>query len=432
MNGNDASPENILLHDVPSKRQIRRIMVKHDGIVRRRPNAIRPFAARRLAPILIVLTVVLSVATVEHAFAQWLPRSNPSATASSDSGQWAPTRSGRSSGWRPSAGVSTDERAVQHQVAQQNPVKNTSLYTVTVPAEHTRFVAEPAAHTEYLPEPVIAQPYPEFQTGCVEPGCEYPAEQRYVRQWLPDGLIYKSYLAGPKESRFGIAWLHERDAGWVWDISLGGRAGILRYGTPDAVNPRGWQLDIEGAAFPRLENEHEDEMMSTDYRFGVPMTWTSGRFDIKLAYYHISAHLGDEYLLRNPGVQRFNYVRDSFVLGAAYHATPNVRIYAEAAWGFKADVAEPWEFQFGYEYNPQIPLFDCGRCGTPFFAMNRQSFEEYDFEGNVNVMAGWQWRSGTSGRQLRLGLQYFYGKSSQYAFFNRDERLIGLGLWFDF
>ena len=28
--------------------------------------------------------------------------------------------------------------------------------------------------------------------------------------------------------------------------------GLLRYGAPGAANPEGWQLDIEGAAFPRL------------------------------------------------------------------------------------------------------------------------------------------------------------------------------------
>ncbi len=50
----------------------------------------------------------------------------------------------------------------------------------------------------------------------------------------------------------------------------------------------------------------------------------------------------------------------------------------------------------------------------------------------VDLMAGWQWCSTASGSLLRTGLQYYNGETSQYAFFNRHEELIGLGMWYDF
>ena len=40
--------------------------------------------------------------------------------------------------------------------------------------------------------------------------------------------------------------------GWVWDSTLGARVGVLRDGTDNDLWPEGWQLDVEGAAFPRL------------------------------------------------------------------------------------------------------------------------------------------------------------------------------------
>ena len=248
-------------------------------------------------------------------------------------------------------------------------------------------------------------------------------------QFLPDGLLYKSYLAGPKEARFASAWLHEEDRGWIWDISLGGRVGIFRFGTPGAVNPDGWQLDIEGAAFPRLDSEEDADMESADFRFGVPITWSRGPLEMKLAYYHISAHVGDEFLTRNPMFQRVNYVRDSALLGVARHLTPDVRAYSEAAWAFNSDVAQPWEFQFGIEYSPRQC---CGKRGSPYLAVNTQLFEEHDFGGSVNLMVGRQWRGKDTDRLLRFGLQYFNGKSSQYAFYNEYEELLGFGLWFDY
>jgi hypothetical protein len=33
---------------------------------------------------------------------------------------------------------------------------------------------------------------------------------------------------------------------------------------------------------------------------------------------------------------------------------------------------------------------------------------------------------------LRVGLQCYNGKSIQYSFFDRDEQLVGLGVWFDY
>ena len=188
-------------------------------------------------------------------------------------------------------------------------------------------------------------------------------------------------------------------------------------------------MDIVGAAFPRLNMDEEADLESADFRFGVPFTWSRGPWQMKFAYYHISAHIGDEFLERNPTFKRVNYVRDATVLGLGYFVNPDLRLYGETAWSFHSDVAEPWEFQFGFEYSP---AFAHGLRGAPFVAVNSQLFEEYNFSGNVNLMAGWQWRSQETDRLLRIGMQYFNGKSSQYSFFNEDEELLGLGLWVDF
>ena len=106
--------------------------------------------------------------------------------------------------------------------------------------------------------------------------------------------MYKSYLAGPLEPRFGSAWLHDNDNGWVWDASLGTRVGIWRYGTTSSSRPQGWQLDVEGGAMPRLNVEHQEDLESVNFRFGVPLTWSQGPWQMKFGYYHLSAHVGDE------------------------------------------------------------------------------------------------------------------------------------------
>ena len=79
-------------------------------------------------------------------------------------------------------------------------------------------------------------------------------DEPWTWQVLPTGLMYKSYLAGGREPRFGTQFVHERSQGWLWDTTLGARVGLLRYGTENDFWPEGWQLDVEGAAFPRLSS----------------------------------------------------------------------------------------------------------------------------------------------------------------------------------
>jgi len=247
-------------------------------------------------------------------------------------------------------------------------------------------------------------------------------------QWLPDGLIYRSYLAGMKEPRFAAQWVDERNQGTFYDVTLGGRVGLVRYGTCDPLWPEGWQIDFEGAVFPRIESGSLD-VISTDFRYGTALTYGRGRYRMKLAFYHLSAHLADEFLLNNPGARRLNYLRDAIVWGHSFYPTDDLRLYAEAAYSFRVDGgAEPWEFQFGVDYSPAAPT---GLWPVPFVAVNGHLREEVEFGGNVVVQVGMQWR-GTSGNLFRIGMHYYNGKSDQYEFFDRFENKIGAGIWYDY
>ena len=85
-------------------------------------------------------------------------------------------------------------------------------------------------------------------------------EEAWSWQYFPDSLLYQSYLAGNLEPRFASQWVHVRDFGWLWNATLGGRAGILRYGTVNSPWPEGVQLDIEGAAFVRMNLEENRDV----------------------------------------------------------------------------------------------------------------------------------------------------------------------------
>lgn len=256
-----------------------------------------------------------------------------------------------------------------------------------------------------------------------------PGDAPWMMQVLPQGLIYRSYLAGVREPRIGGVWNNDYREGWMWDIALGGRVGLLRYGTTDPIRPQGWELDLEGGAFPRLDMEHNEDLVATDYRVGVPLTYGTERFQTKLAFYHLSSHLGDEYMVRHHTLSRINYSRNALVWGNSLFVTPSLRLYGEAAWSFYIDGgAKPWEFQFGADYSPP---YVTGLRGSPFMALNSYLRQEDDFGGHFVVQTGWQWR-GESGQLFRMGMQYFAGSSDQLEIYTRYESKVGLGLWYDF
>ncbi len=258
---------------------------------------------------------------------------------------------------------------------------------------------------------------------------ECEAEPRYL-QFLPNGLLYKPYLAGEKEPRFAAVWLYEKGRGWIWETAMGGRFGFLRYGTAGAHSPEGWQLDLEGAAFPRIDPIEGSEMDAVDFRAGILSTWRSGPIAIKAGYYHISSHVGDEYLLRNPAFPRIEYVRDSLICGMTYDLNDDLTVYGEVGYAVgHIGGAEPLELQFGFQYSPAAAN---GWCGSPFAAINGHLREEFGFGGNINIVVGRQWRGPETNHLFRAGFMYFNGKSLQYEFFDKHEELLGAGVWYDF
>jgi hypothetical protein len=249
-------------------------------------------------------------------------------------------------------------------------------------------------------------------------------------QWAPAGIIYHSYMAGPQEPRAGIFFFSEAagEGGTYADATLGGRMGFLKYGNSDPTHPQGFQLDFYGAAIARLNLEHQEDLDSCDYVFGLPLTYGNEVWQTKFGYAHLSSHMGDEFAISHPGAlnDRVNYTRDSLVWGNSYYPIPAWRVYGEVGWAAHCDgFAHRWTSQFGTE------LSRPGCCDTPFLAINGRVREDHEWVGDVNIQTGWLHR-GILGQTLRFGFDYYNGKSSQSQFFNNLEQQIGAGVWYDF
>jgi hypothetical protein len=249
---------------------------------------------------------------------------------------------------------------------------------------------------------------------------------------LPKGLLYKSYAAGEKEPRMQFVQLYDtRSKTRVWDAVLGGRMGLLRNGSYGSVDPQGFQLDLEGAVFARVLPDQPSAMLAgSDYRAGLLGTHRYGGTAYKWGYYHISSHIGDEFLIANPTFNRINYVRDSLITGVTQDLNAAAQVYGEIAYALGTEGgAKPLEFQFGAQYQP---VARTGLQGAPFLAANYHIREDFNFHGGANTIAGWGWQGAETRHRFRMGLQYYNGPSMQYQFLDTWENMYGGGFWFDY
>ncbi len=268
--------------------------------------------------------------------------------------------------------------------------------------------------------------------GCGPYGSTWMAQTNWAWQVLPAGVMYHHYLADVRASRLSSSFTWEQDLGWLWDIALGGHVALLRFGDRgESGRLQGWEWTVEGAGFPRLDLEQNLDLVGADFRAGTFIAHSRNRWQARFGYYHISSHLGDEFLLRNPGYPRLNYVRDELVLGLSYFLTDDLRLYSDVGGAFyTSGGAQPVELQFGAEFSPAFPT---GLRPVPFFAVHGNLRQDLDFGGYLVVQGGAQWRGPLPwGHRMRVGAEYFNGKSRQYSFFNQFEQQIGVGLWYDY
>ena len=263
--------------------------------------------------------------------------------------------------------------------------------------------------------------------GGAPPQADGPVQESYTWQLFPDGLMYPSYLAGEREPRIGSEWVYDRRMGWIWNIALGARVGLLRFGNEDKLLPEGLQLDLEAAAFPRLQVD----MTATWWRStsgGGALTWqralgnqvrlriTSARtWAINTCWR--SGRCAGEFLPRRPGA------------GAGLSADPRRAALRRSRVGRFTAGATPSPGSFSSASS--TVLRGPRAAGRAVRGHQRPSPPGGEVWRWLTVQAGWQWR-GRSGHLFRIGLEYFNGKSEQYQFGDEYEQQIGVGMWYDF
>lgn len=266
-------------------------------------------------------------------------------------------------------------------------------------------------------------PAPERPTEPVTPPDEW------VLELFPNEGLYRPYLADPRQSHSGskvqFPLRSSKNADIKIENTLGGFRTLALWKDPRRPD-RAMDLSLEASVFSRFNIIEEWDLDAADYRFGFPFVYREGNLALKVHLWHLTSHLGDEYISRE-GRPRDSYHLDELALGASIDLDPHSRAYIEAGAAlYHGSDTGSGRVQGGVEWTGR-PFESAGRL-APFVAADLQGRRETDWTPNLTVTGGVLLRPAEGrGSRLRGFLEYYRGADQQTQFKSEREHYWAFG-----
>ena len=198
---------------------------------------------------------------------------------------------------------------------------------------------------------------------------------------------------------------------WCGDMQIGIEAGI-------------WSV-FNYSNIPHRPKHETCELVNTDYLVGIPVTYAYDRWSFRLRVYHISSHLGDEFLVnhrryirhrKNPSMEALDFftsyqfsshLRGYFGPGVVFHSDPSFKL-------------KPLYVEYGLELRLLgSKLYYHRLYGTPFFAVHLENWQQRHWDLDMTFKLGYEISKLQGiGRKMRVYIDYHHGYSYEGQFFN--------------
>jgi len=248
--------------------------------------------------------------------------------------------------------------------------------------------------------------------------------------FLPTRDLFRPLIADPKEPRFYLSYRLFKFNSTKIHGAVGGYGEI--FGLYRHTNNSGgysWQANFGGGAHAQFDLHAPSlDLVNTDYMIGFPFSFRKGNESYRVALYHQSSHLGDEFLLHN-NISRLELSFET------------IEVLRSMEW-------ERWRVYYGGEYiihqGPTNIKPAAAQCGIEYYATKAgvgwgrlvggwdlKSDQAHDWSLNSSVKVGLQFDSSASnGRTMRLLVEGYKGFSPYGQFYTSASRMtyVGIGL----
>ncbi len=235
--------------------------------------------------------------------------------------------------------------------------------------------------------------------------------------WLPQStILYPTQLADPLRVCFsgGVRFGDDVAGHTSTPVTFGDQFPIYRWTDISIGNKVGaLQVDIEGTIFAIFnQSRASSPLINADYYVAVPLTYAYDRWAHRMRVYHISSHLGDEYMKHHHHVKRLNKSFEAIDYFASYNLTPHIRLYGGVGVIAHSDSEmrlKPLYAQYGMEV--RVGRHEWKQVyGMPFLAMQFANYQDSQWDFNSNFAIGYEiGKLNNLGKKVRLSLEYHNG-----------------------
>lgn len=285
-------------------------------------------------------------------------------------------------------------------------------------------------------------PFEPCSNGCVPPPCcnNYSPCCEMSGIWFPQTtVLFAPLVADPRQVTSSAALRFN-------DNAVGQHVGAVSFGDDYIVyrwkDVWWWHGDletgIEAGVFAVFDLDHVKAChVNTDFFVSVLFNYAFDVYSFRFRLWHLSSHIGDEFLLSNLDFDRRNLSDEGIDLFASYQLCQPLRLYAGLGYIFDRDKEFPEkpiyvEFGtevrvFGERYHPDKLYMQ------PFLAMHFRTWNEHNWSIDQTYALGLEWSKIQGiGRKARLFLEYHDGFSKDGQFLRHRSSYAAIRLMYGF
>ena len=249
-------------------------------------------------------------------------------------------------------------------------------------------------------------------------------------KWLPRGTLFAPIHADPRWPQFGASYrqfTQGLNLAGVFAANFGETFAIYR---DKAFMDGEWEFGVQAGVFSIFDVSAQSiDLVNADYRVGFLSSYRNGPFSGFIRLQHQSSHLGDEFLLNNPGITRVNLSYEELDVKLSYQVFQWLRVYGGGGFivhRFPEDLGRGTS-QWGAEL-VSTRTFLGGRLRPVAYA-DFQCNERTGWQVGHSIMAGVQFENARIGdRQIQLLGEYYSGPSPDGQFYLQRAAWYGIGI----
>ena len=197
---------------------------------------------------------------------------------------------------------------------------------------------------------------------------------------------------------------------------------------------KGWEIFGEMGVFTQfqwsqVDGKQQRDMLNVDYKLAFSYARKNAKNTYRLRFFHVSSHLGDDYIIRNEinkySENKVNYEQLEFTYFRELNN--HIRTYGGIGSVIRPNSLRlPFSYHLGFDAN----IKGAGKKWGWTFGAFSKGHQETDFSPSLKAAAGRAFYAFKKVEPIRIVLEYYTGHLPYSQFEEERIEWLGLGLYF--